>query len=371
MIAYRDSELSRIAVLERPLQRQLETAAIGLDIGQAMGLSETQVYGRLATADRVREHTPRVWLAFRDGIIDQARVREISSTVEVLQREESYVRLDQQAVDYARCHTVTELRRWLRRFVDRVETDLALERAERAREDRRVEITHREDGMAVLWALLPAPQAAAIAKRLDREARAMGPDDPRTLAQRKADLLAAWLTTNENGEPALGADIAVSLNAETFTGAGDGFAEAADGSWSCPASWLLDPNLVANPVWYRLIVDRLTRDVLAAEHVGRFAPDTLKTAIGFRDGVCQAPGCLVPADRCDFDHRRPWPDGSTSGENIWPLCRRHHNLKGHRILRWVLPSGHIVDAEPAQRLSPASSPPSAMEHRLARYLVRG
>jgi hypothetical protein len=257
----------------------------------------------------------------------------------------------------------------LRHFVERVETDLALERAERAREDRRVDVRHGEDGMAVLWALLPAPQAAAIAKRLDREARAMGPDDPRTLAQRKADLLAAWLTTNENGEPALGADIAVTLGAETFTGAGDGFAEAADGSWSCPAAWLLDPNLVANPVWYRLIVDRLTRDVLAAEHVGRFAPDTLRTAIAFRDGVCQAPGCLVPADRCDYDHRRPWPDGPTSGENIWPLCRRHHNLKGHRIINWVLPSGRGVPAEPAHRQPPPPEP-SRMEHRLARVIAQ-
>ena len=349
MIAYRDNELERIARLERPLQRQIETAAISLDIGQAMGLSETQVHGRLASADRVREHTPTVWVAFRDGRIDQARVREISATVDVLQRDESYVRLDQRVVAYAQAHTVTELRRWLRRFVERVETDLALERAERAREQRRVDVRHGDDGMATLFALLPAPQAAAIAKRLHAEAKALGADDPRTMAQRQADLLAAWMTTTETGEASVHAQIAVKVPAETFTGAHDGFAEAADGSWSCPTGWVLDPNLVANPIWHRLIVDPVTDDVLAHQYVGRLAPDTLKLAILFRDGVCQAPGCLVPADRCDGDHREPWPDGPTSGSNMWPLCRRHHILKGHQVLRWILPSGQIVDAERAHR----------------------
>lgn len=201
--------------------------------------------------------------------------------------------------------------------------------------------------MSTLFALLPAPQAAAIIKRLDREARALGTDDPRTLAQRRADLLASWLTTTEAGEPALHADIAVTLDAETLTGATDGFAQAADGSWSCPAAWILDPALVSNPVWHRLIVDPLTDDVLAHQYVGRFAPDRLRTAIAFRDGVCRVPGCLVPADRCDFDHRVPWPHGPTHAANLWPLCRRHHTLKGHHIIHWVLPSGQNVTAEPA------------------------
>ncbi len=369
MIRYRNLELDRIAGLERPLQRQLEKGSIAMDIGQAMGLSESQVWGRLATADRVREHTPRVWLAFRDGSIDFSRVWEISSTVDVLEREDSYIRLDQRAVDYASSHTVAELRRWLRKFVERVEADLALERAEQARGRRRVDVRHGPDGMAGLLAGLTSPQAAAAMKRLDVEARAMGADDPRTLDQRKADLVAAWLTNNENGETSIHANIAVKLSAETFTGAKDGFAESADGSWSCPAQWILDPNLVGNPVWHRIIVDPVTDDVLAHQFLGRLAPETLKMALLFRDGVCQAPGCLVPADRCDADHRRPWPEGPTSGENMWPLCRRHHIFKGHRIIQWVLPSGQLVDAEPAHRRQP-ESPPSRMEHRLLQLLAR-
>src|SRR5664279_3709245 len=231
MLRFRDAELKRIDALERPLQRQIERAGIALDIGQAMRLSEGQVQHRLMAAERVREQAPITWLAFRDGRINEARVREISQAIDTLQRPDSVIRLDQRVIAYAESHTVAELRRWLRRFIERVETDLALERAERARKDRRVDIHHGDDGMAVLWALLPAPQAAAIERRLAHEAKGLGADDPRTMAQRRADLLAAWLTTNESGDAAVHAQIAVKLSASTFTGATDGFAEAADGGW--------------------------------------------------------------------------------------------------------------------------------------------
>ncbi len=83
-----------------------------------------------------------------------------------------------------------------------------------------------------------------------------------------------------------------------------------------------------------MVLDPVTRDVLSHEYVGRFCPDTLAVALAFRDGVCQAPGCMVPAERCDIDHRRPWPAGPTTASNLGPLCRRHHIFKGHGVLRW-------------------------------------
>ena len=42
-----------------------------------------------------------------------------------------------------------------------------------------------------------------------------------------------------------------------------------------------------------------------------------------------------------------WEKGKTSGENLWPLCRRHHNLKGHGVLRWKLPDGREVPVDRA------------------------
>lgn len=34
---------------------------------------------------------------------------------------------------------------------------------------------------------------------------------------------------------------------------------------------------------------------------------------------------------CDLDRQVPRPDGPTNAANLRGLCRRHHNIKTHRI----------------------------------------
>jgi hypothetical protein len=111
MLHYRDTEYARTASIESPMRRTMERSAIALTIGEAMNLSEGQVVHKLAAAERIRQHTPHVWDAFGDGLIDFARIRDISATVDALQREESIFRLDQTVVLYAMDHTGAELRR--------------------------------------------------------------------------------------------------------------------------------------------------------------------------------------------------------------------------------------------------------------------
>jgi hypothetical protein len=358
MLAFNEAEVAKADAVESPLRRQMEKSLIPLTMGQAMGLSEGQVMGRVAMARRVRDHTPQVWLAFNDGRIDASRIREISQTIERLQREESIIRLDQRVVAYAETHTVAELRTWLRRFVVRVEGDLAAERAEADRANRQVEIVHRDEGMSLMVASLPSFVLAAIDKRLEKEAIALGADDPRTKAQRRADLLAAWLTTNESGEAAANADIAVTVPADVLAGATEGFGISADGQWVMPAAWIAELAAAGDPFWHRMVLDPVTEDVLTHEYDGRYAPKVLAKALAFRDGVCEAPGCLVPADRCDLDHREPWPEGPTSGVNLGPKCRRHHNLKGHGLLR-MEPTRH----------APPRGYASRVEHHFARIVL--
>ena len=244
-------------------------------------------------------------------------MQRLSSAAEDLQRAKSVEELDRRGLRYAEQHTVAELGAWLRRFVARIEADLALERAEDAAQERYVQVEHTADSMSWLTAYLPTHLAAAIDARLDREAKGLGiesgPDGTRTQAQRRADLCGAWLLESTHDEPRLVADIAVTLSAETLTGARDGFAVSADGSWVAPASWVLDHARSDTAFWHRLIVDPVTDDVLAHGYTGRFAPELLAKAIRFRDGVCRAPGCPVPAARCDLDHRVPHPAGPTNG----------------------------------------------------------
>ena len=351
MLAFRDAEEARISRLDSTMRQMVERSAIPMSIGQAMGLSENQVWSRLATADRMVAHAPSCWAAFCDGLIDAARVREISTGLDRLERESSWALLDEKALAYATTHTTSELRSWIKRFVTRVEPDEALDRAEKAREQRHVSLHHLEDGMSWLSAYLPSHQAAAVMKRLDRAARVpLDDEDERTLPQRTADLYVSWLTHGETTDlPTVGGDVAVTIEAEVLTGLIDGHAESSDGEWSVPASWILEDLDADETFWHRIITAPIGGDVLAHDYVGRFAPETLAKAIRFRDGVCRAPGCRVPAERCDLDHREPWPTGATNGSNMWALCRRHHSMKGHDVLRWILPSGREVPATAAQR----------------------
>ncbi len=367
MLRFREAELVRTAAIESPMVRLVERSAIALEIGQATGLSEGQVSARLAAADRLRERTPHTWLAFGRGTIDWARAREVAAAALVLVHPESHRRLDDTVIRYAATHTVAELRGWLKRFVARIEAEEAAARAEAARRERTVTITHVDDGMAWVNAIVPSHQAAAIGARLARIPKAEG--DQRTRSQRRADAFVDLLLATDDPAPArVRTDVGVVIDAEVLTGAEDGPAISDDGSWTVPAAWILEHLDPEQTFFHRLLVDPITRDTLAHEYVGRFAPDVLATAIAFRDGVCQAPGCLRPARECDLDHREPHPRGPTRGSNLWPLHRRHHAMKSHRTLRWILPSGRVVDAEPATHGLPHGST-SDGEHHFARLLV--
>ena len=308
------------------MKRFVDRSVIAFEIAQATGRSEGQVENLLWTAETVQTQAPLAWTAFTQGLIDASRVREISGTINKLIRSESIERLDQEVVDYAVEHTVAELRRWLARFVRRVEAEEALQRAEEERAKRRVIITHGDDGMSHLDAYLPSHMAAAIERRLHHESRAMEADG-RTLEQKRADLLVSWAPCNEAGEPAPRTDIAVVVPADVLAGATAGFAESADGAWAIPANWM--PKLLGNSFWWRMLRDPVTNDILTIEYQGRYAPDLLKRALLFRDATCVYPGCLRPAWACDIDHVRPWPEGPTSAGNTEPKSRRHHAQKGH------------------------------------------
>ncbi len=336
MLDFRDREMDRIASVESPMKRLLERGAIALAIGEAAGMSEGQVQHRLSFADAVRDHSPASWDAFVDGRIDLVRVREIGHTIDQLKRAESLHRLDRRAVGYAETHTVAELRTWLKAFVRRVEADLAVERAEDERAKRYVSVKHGDDAMGWLSAYLPSHELAAIESRYRTAARRpTDPDDERTIAQREADLVVAWCTESDAATSAIDANIAVTVGADVLAGANPGFAESTDGRWGVPATWIAAVVGSGSTFWHRIVVDPVTDDVLSHEYRGRFAPDVLAIALRFLHGTCQGPGCMVPAERCDIDHRTPFPDGPTSGENLGPFCRRHHGYKGHGLLRWT------------------------------------
>ena len=113
---------------------------------------------------------------------------------------------------------------------------------------------------------------------------------------------------------------------------------------------------------------------------------------------CVAPGCSVPATRCDLDHRVPWPAGPTCACNLAPLCRTHHRMKTFRgwdvrvgradgpepmggrpgqthgrpdgTVTWTSPPGAVHEVSPGRRWSVLATDPDAADRAAVRRRAR-
>ena len=110
-------------------------------------------------------------------------------------------------------------------------------------------------------------------------------------------------------------------------------AELADRSGFIPGETLkeqiadtIDADSRDKILFTRLLTDDRGR-LLDTTELGRYPSTRLAEAITIRAGTCRYPTCTVPADRCDLDHHEPMPNGTTSGRNMDPFCRRHHRGK--------------------------------------------
>ena len=134
--------------------------------------------------------------------IDLLKARAIDDATTVLSDEKAG-EVEARVLPRAPEQTLAQLKAALARAVIAVDPDGAVERHRAARKDRRVCLGQENDGMASLWALLSAPEAAGAFEWLTRLARGLGTDDPRGIDARRADLMVALLT----GQLVAGADI--------------------------------------------------------------------------------------------------------------------------------------------------------------------
>ena len=94
---------------------------------------------------------------------------------------------------------------------------------------------------------------------------------------------------------------------------------------------------------------------------GYRVPDSMRALLEARDQYCGFPPCRRPAEACDLDHTTPYDQGGlTCPCNLYPHCRRHHQLKGLRTWRVTQPSpGRLAWRTPAgltYRAGPAPHP---------------
>lgn len=306
------------------------------ELSLALKLPVPTVERKVARARRLRGTMPMVWQAWHDGRISTAAVEAIDRAALRLIDPASVAALDDIAVGRVGDLTPGQAIRSLDRWVERTEADAAAARHQLAHADRNVALRPAGDGMSRLTALLPTAEAAAIMQRLTGAAHDLPADDPRTIDQARADLLADLLLERQPGGLGYRAVIGITVPLSSLMGFSNTPGELTDRSATIPAHIVRAAMADEQSLLYRLVTDDIG-NLLTVTWLGRFAPTRLKQVLEFRDGTSVFPTSSVPARMCDSDHSDAWP-ADTSAANTGPLNRRVHNLKTEGLINLRQPS---------------------------------
>lgn len=302
--------------------------------------------------------------ALHRGDIDLVRARAVADAVVVLPDAEARA-VEIRVLPRATEQTPAALRQSLRRAVLAADPAAARLRHERAQRTRAVRLVPLADGMAGVWSVLRADHALAYLEGITAlAARARAPGDPRTLDQRRADVLAdlgAQLLARDDLPRRHGRrpSLQVTLAATTALGLDDAPGELA-GYGPIPA-WL-GRELAADATWRRILTDPADGTLVDYGTTVYEPPQGLRDLVVAKHRRCRGPGCRVPAERCDLDHVVEFPEGPTAEPNLGPLCRHDHRRKhesGWRVTRLAdgtyvhsTPTGHVY----FDRLDPVLEP---------------
>ena len=305
-------------------------------VAAALRVPPASMKTRMSVASDLAQRLPATLELLRTGQISQRHAFDLAEATRALPAGSVAV-VEARVLERASEQTAAQFRASMKRAVLRV-TSPDVEQAAHlaAVAERRVILTPVADGMAELWALLPAPDAAQVMAALNARAQetilAAGGDD-RTADQRRADALVELadtaladpaLTRSHGQRPA----IQVTIAASTLMGLDDQPAEL-DGYG--PITAVMARRIATDPTatWRRILTDDHGHVLHASYKTYRPTADMIRTVIA-RDQHCTFPGCRRAAQLNDLDHITAWqPGDETTTANLQSLCRRHHRLKHH------------------------------------------
>lgn len=165
------------------------------EVALALSQSRMSAGARLARSVQLCTVLPATLHAWETGRIDEAKALAICDATQNLDPDTA-VAVQDRVLPRAAGRSLAQVKAALRRAVIAADPQGANERHRKARLDRRVVVGDETDGMASLWALLPAHAASASYAWLTRLARGLGAADPRGMDARRADLMTDLLTGN-------------------------------------------------------------------------------------------------------------------------------------------------------------------------------
>ncbi|MFC7675730.1 HNH endonuclease signature motif containing protein [Mycolicibacterium sp. GCM10028919] len=341
------------------------TDAATLEISAALNVNRHLAASHVRYAHALRHQLPALGERFLAGDVDEAVFRAAVFRTGLIVDATVLAKVDRTLAERAPGWgglSRTQLATRIDAIVARHDVDAVRRRKERLA-DRQVTWGDVDCGLTEITAVVFAPVARAFTERLMALAATVCDDDPRTLAQLRADAIGAVAAQNDRlschcdlddcpaGGRVAGAVVVhviaaqATLNGDATTG---GILDGYEG--------LLPTELIT----------KLARDarLRPLHHPGAAAPAecgyrpsrALADFVRCRDVTCRFPGCDRPGFGCDLDHTIPYAAGGpTHPSNLKCLCRFHHLAK--TFWGWrdeQLPDGTVLWTSPAGECYPTS-----------------
>ncbi len=382
--------------------------AVAAEVAAAQNISHSMASGQMYQAAALRNRLPRVAALFAEGTISARLAATIVWHTDLVKDAGTLQLVDSTlAQDATRFGpmSASKTAQAIDAVVDQHDPG-ALRRTRAGARSRDVVIdqSNDESGTAAMWGRLYAHDAATLDRRLLQMAHEVCEDDPRTVAQRRADALGALAAGADRlacgcgnvgcpgaatkDERAAGVVIHVVADASALDAEPDPHmagqparkpitdqTTVAEALAPDPEPDLPDPRppalVTGGGVISPALVAELIRGgakVRPVRHPADAKPEPLyrpsaelEWFIRCRDMTCRFPGCDRPAEFADIDHTVPYPLGPTHASNLKCLCRKHHLLKtfwtGWRdeqwpdgTVVWTSPTGQTYTTRPGSRL---------------------
>jgi hypothetical protein len=353
--------------------------AAAAEVAAAMTVGHRRASGQMRIAVALRDRLPRVATLHMQGTLSSRVVSTITWRTQLVQDAEALALIDAALAEGAtKWGPLSEQRldeaidAWILRY-----DPAGVRRSESSTRTRDFSIGDLDDPAETtsVWGRLLATDAAVLKRRLALMVHSVCDDDPRSIGERRSDAVGAivagsfHLACRCGSKTCPAGDAPSSSNVVIRVLAEQSMVEAAAGSAeqpavAPPAALIVGGGVVPGPLLAQLIrngakVRPITMP--SDEPEPHYRPSAeLAEFVRMRDLFCRAPGCDVPADRCDVDHTIPYPIGPTHPSNLKCLCRTNHLMKTfggwHDVqlpdgtVIWTSPSGRKYITKPGSRL---------------------
>ena len=170
-------------------------AAVVSELAAAQNISQGLALAQTHRGVALRDRLPKVAALFEAGLLNDLLVRTIVWRTYLINDTEAMAKVDADLADQVLAWGALSVKKTEQAIDALVEEHDpgALRRSRGSSQAREVQFGSPSDeaGFTSLWARLYAPDAAVLERRIDEMARGVCEQDPRTLAERRADALTA------------------------------------------------------------------------------------------------------------------------------------------------------------------------------------